>query len=41
MGSWGPFLEILLAILPWIVTEGKDRRKVAKVAKGINPGTPR
>lgn len=37
MGSWGPFLEILLVILSWIVTEGKDRRKVDMVGKGDQP----
>lgn len=40
MGSWGPFLEILPAILPFIITEGKDRKKFVKEAKGTNSGTP-
>ena len=36
MGSWGPFLEIIPAVLPLIKTEGKDRREIYREARGPN-----
>lgn len=40
MGSWGPFLESLPAMLPFIIAEGKDSTKFETEAKGTNSGTP-
>lgn len=30
MESWGLYLEIIPALLPWINTEGKDRRLIGR-----------